>query len=1071
MADPISLVGTAVGVISLGVQVCQGLYSYVESVQSRRKDLEVASYEIRHLIQAFQSLESLIPRLEALPSLDVTTIDTLHSCITQEYERIKDLHEVLESFQDLPQQDGKGKLKNAGRALKFGIRRDDLSKMQGKVNSLITTTELSLQVINLQLGLSHTAESAKLSTAIQPQLSAVKQSLSHLQQQAGKSGALLQNLESQIKTTSTNILAAVDSTTRDVRSANTHLASQNQVNFQALQVLLTTQHQQTQNQLTAMQTAHATELSQLHLRLIEKPPALREVCDILNNSHAETPTRRHSHRSTSLISVCSCGMRNRGIKLVDSTLQLGTFRVYAQQRETSRHSKDCAFRLPQKHTSIGIRFELPLRQIVSYLVNMSLSYTAGASGFSISPKLNAVRVVKHSPAFDLIDRLFYPILTHSSLRPPEHYHEQVTKAGTQILALFQSGQASPHDKDASGKTILHHIAYHCAAGWDCANALMQERITYHILRLLRTLISAGVPVGETSQSGWSMLDILAAGSRAPRWSSAAQSSIWTVAAEISQLIETEPFNFLTFPITRLVINNEALIHELDLTPLITAILLKSETDVRTILDNSSTRIFERYCGLTVLQLSSSWPIGLSLLISAGASTLIDEVPGHTYSALELALNFCCEEAVQILLDHGAIWDIFQANRVCGTSLECYRRLAANLVERRTMVYTIAKQTLAADDLSQLRILDGGFPDADTLFITQKLQTESVKIPKSLTVPEYYEGVYLCGSLDIGRFPIFFDSGFSNIHERNIQGLLPLNIARIGTYLCLGYGDMHVSFICPDVLSWLLQHSCLHQCVSDPLSLGFNTSATGFHFLTLRLLKESNFESLQSRPETSEFVYFLNRFFETVLGTRNKDNCNCWCSTGGCLPLNTYLKTLAEHTDKELDLLTTEYVSLDPDCSIIDWNILTDLATELIRFLTFEALEMTHTCCIADKVPVMNTRESCQMLMRFPGNVTEIQDEEKELGERLEMLTENFRSQLAESQEPIFEFVFGPWRERMASECIPSFEESPGITQIGVRLSKTYETPISLQNILGWKFDFLTSDEEPDDEQSESESQK
>ncbi|KAF7558218.1 hypothetical protein G7Z17_g206 [Cylindrodendrum hubeiense] len=252
MADPISLVGTAIGVVSLGIQVCQGLYSYVDSVRSRHKDLDAISFEIQHLILVLQSLKSLIPRLEALPNLDVTAINSLQSCIHQSEQGIKDLQALFDLLQDSPQQDTKGKLKNAGRALTFGLHHANLSKMQERVNSLVTTTELALQIINSQLVISHSTELDKFATSIPPQLSAASQSLSHIEQKAEASGAKLGSIESRIETTSLDILDAVDSARQDGNVANVAMAAQNQVNFQALQMFLTIQHQQTQTRLTAM---------------------------------------------------------------------------------------------------------------------------------------------------------------------------------------------------------------------------------------------------------------------------------------------------------------------------------------------------------------------------------------------------------------------------------------------------------------------------------------------------------------------------------------------------------------------------------------------------------------------------------------------------------------------------------------------------------------------------------------------------------------------------------------------------------------------------------------------------
>lgn len=68
MADPISLAGTAVGVLSPGIQVCQGLCDYVGAIQSRSRDLDAVTGQIQRLNSAFQALKLVIPKVESLPS-------------------------------------------------------------------------------------------------------------------------------------------------------------------------------------------------------------------------------------------------------------------------------------------------------------------------------------------------------------------------------------------------------------------------------------------------------------------------------------------------------------------------------------------------------------------------------------------------------------------------------------------------------------------------------------------------------------------------------------------------------------------------------------------------------------------------------------------------------------------------------------------------------------------------------------------------------------------------------------------------------------------------------------------
>jgi hypothetical protein len=142
------------------------------------------------------------------------------------------------------------------------------------------------------------------------------------------------------------------------------------------------------------------------------------------------------------------------------------------------------------------------------------------------------------------------------------------------------------------------------------------------------------------------------------------------------------------------------------------------------------------------------------------------------------------------------------------------------------------------------------------------------------------------------------------------------------------------------------------------------------------------------------------------------------------------------------------------------------AKEVLTFLTFEALEMTHTCCFLELDDLVSA-SGYLVLKQFLGDVLGIQDEEKELGDRLTSLIVEFQCEFENSQESLGEFIYGYWSKRMAEECLPSHDEVESARQAGVKVgaceySKTFtqfltnfardETPESLKYILGEDFD-------------------
>lgn len=419
------------------------------------------------------------------------------------------------------------------------------------------------------------------------------------------------------------------------------------------------------------------------------------------------------------------------------------------------------------------------------------------------------------------------------------------------------------------------------------------------------------------------------------------------------------------------------------------------------------------------------------------------------------MEFSCKEACEILLSHRAAWYQFVPElKFYLKAPECIQCLAGHLADRRKRLWHIAKETLSPRQLAQWKIGENEFPDARARLVMEQVLEAGAFVPDVLEVSPHYEGTYISGNLDLQQFPIFYEAGFREINHRSSVGLLPLAYANTGSIFPVKSGASEAAPLQREMFSWLKNHSYLDQSIADSPSLGFNTSATGWHFVARSLLP--NLTTLNQDP--------VCQFFYEFLRSRSRDSCKCWCSPHGCLPCTIWLKdgSLQDPYSLLYPGLLNPWLRLE--------NAWRQVSTDLLTHLTFEALEMTHTCCYFEnfaQVPL--ARRQHFNIKQFPGNVHEIQEEEEELGARLEYLVQEFQCKLDSSQRPLREFIYGYWSERMADECLPNHENMEVLRQAGVNVDEICkspdilhcsslipqqdETPTRLRWLLGSDFDF------------------
>lgn len=143
------VLGTTVGVIALGIQVCQGLYSHCSAVKGRSQDIQDISRQIQSLESTFRALAAVLPRAESLSYAKAAALASVRECITNCEEGVRQLEGFLASLGGPPGDGVKEKMKGAGRKLAYGFRRDEVPGLQRKVQLLTTTADLALQILTL----------------------------------------------------------------------------------------------------------------------------------------------------------------------------------------------------------------------------------------------------------------------------------------------------------------------------------------------------------------------------------------------------------------------------------------------------------------------------------------------------------------------------------------------------------------------------------------------------------------------------------------------------------------------------------------------------------------------------------------------------------------------------------------------------------------------------------------------------------------------------------------------------------------------------------------------------------
>ena len=467
-----------------------------------------------------------------------------------------------------------------------------------------------------------------------------------------------------------------------------------------------------------------------------------------------------------------------------------------------------------------------------------------------------------------------------------------------------------------------------------------------------------------------------------------------------------------------------------------AILRKSEVDLRQALTVSPSSIDEtNNIGQSALHLAVEWPRGMDLLLQAGAD--VDCKDDKYRSPLTYAIEMSLVEPIRLLaladcslLDGsdrlllGRAVDVELGANGDGrqvTAAETVVDLLIDVVvDRRQRLFELAKSALPVSDLDRL-CHDTYLPDESASQLHWALIRHGTAVPLALD-PGRCLGTLFHQIRHSSRVAErLWKAGFRGINGRDFFGRTPLMTSPdycLGSFRFINLGLEYVVWLVEKGADFYAKQDLifdhekfLYRSESQVLS------ATALNFVAWHLGSTWNWASWNALREWIEEVYSESskEMLQRILMDNESDACVCACSISGCTTFTVFTKSFMRN-----------WANRD---FLVDLNFCDPLKIpEFLRIMTFEKLDMTHTCCWMDPFPSAKFWELKDM-----AEIEEIHDEEAEDLQKLEELLKEFEAKRKELDIPFGDFIKEYWRPRMDEVRNEGTLDEEALREIGVEV--------------------------------------
>ena len=149
MGDPISVAGTAVGVISLGIQITQSLVSFYNSYKGQNSDLSHTTDKLNSLLEIFQCLKKTLSDRKFLAD-EQDLVKNVETSIKNCDDLIYELQDEVQKFNRTSSGETvSSTIKRAGRRATYPFRQSTLQKLDEDIKDIHTNICSALDALQL----------------------------------------------------------------------------------------------------------------------------------------------------------------------------------------------------------------------------------------------------------------------------------------------------------------------------------------------------------------------------------------------------------------------------------------------------------------------------------------------------------------------------------------------------------------------------------------------------------------------------------------------------------------------------------------------------------------------------------------------------------------------------------------------------------------------------------------------------------------------------------------------------------------------------------------------------------
>lgn len=455
-----------------------------------------------------------------------------------------------------------------------------------------------------------------------------------------------------------------------------------------------------------------------------------------------------------------------------------------------------------------------------------------------------------------------------------------------------------------------------------------------------------------------------------------------------------------------------------------AALKGDEQKVASLLAHNPCTIEERSLfGQTPLHLAAGHPACLRVLLRGPGIALLDQPDSVGHTALEYAAKACsghtkaCEASIPVILEFDCrVPNQFSLN-LLDLCQACRVELLKHIKNRGERLKRYALERLPGAEAATLGLRQVAVLDSKANLVIKALERRGFEIPSPLRLDAPDAKFYLCqpesmfhlcplNYLTQPYFDTLFQLGFRDFVESASLQFSPLRswikfTAPFGPGSCQNW-----EFERLEAFLWLIQHGAN---LWDPMPE--ETFATTAHCL-YGSIPFMTYRNVDQYPENARLRF---QSLTRILSSNDvRDGCHCKCSPGGCSPLVWFLRSnLGPRNEFEESLDERKRIIYGFSDFLNGWKpvITVEQTRSAIRYLTFEILEIRHTCS-HDRGPYNRG----PILQRTEDEIQELMSEDSHLLQLLEELVEEFeiefRSLLTENDPYGMRFWEVYWPERM-----------------------------------------------------------